>query len=82
MYRCNKKFEPFLRGELNSLVYPRSTKGGGKALVLLQVGQRVVVKLHGFAGKPDAKLVDSLLHPATGVCVNAARAEFSCCPSD
>lgn len=45
-------------------MYPGSTEGGGKALVLLQVGQGVVVKLHELAGKPAAELVDALLHPA------------------
>lgn len=49
----------------NSLMYPWSTEGGGKALVLLQVGQSVVVKLHGLAGQPAADLVDALLHPAS-----------------
>ena len=45
-------------------MYPRPTEGGGEALVLLEVGQGVVVELHGLAGKPPAELVDALLHPA------------------
>lgn len=57
-------------------MYPRSTEGGGKALVLLQVGQSVVIKLHGLAGKPATKFVNAFLHPANEVSVEAARAEF------
>lgn len=52
-------------------MYPRPTEGRGKALVLLQVWQRVVVKLHRLAGKPPAEFVDSLLHPASGYSVKA-----------
>lgn len=51
---------------------PRSTEGGGKALVLLQVGQPVIVELHGLAGKPAAEFVDALLHPAREASVEAA----------
>ena len=55
-------------------MYPRSTEGGGKALVLLQVRQGVVVKLHGLLGKPATEFVHALLHPASKVCVKAAGA--------
>lgn len=51
---------------------PRSTEGGGKALVLLQVGQPVIVELHGLARKPAAELVDALLHSAREASVEAA----------
>ena len=47
----------------NSLMYPRSTEGRGEALVLLQVGQGVVVELHGLARKPPAEFIDAFLHP-------------------
>lgn len=47
----------------HSLMYSGATEGGGKALVLLQVREGVVVKLHGFARQPSSKSVDSLLHP-------------------
>ena len=46
---------------------PGPAEGGGEALVLLQVRQRVAGELHGFAWKPAAHLVDPLLHPAGGV---------------
>lgn len=48
---------------------PRSTEGGGEALVLLQVGQRVAVELHGLARQPAAESVDALLHPASEISV-------------
>lgn len=44
-------------------MYPRSAEGGGEALILLQVGQGVIVELHGLAGKPPAEFVDAFLHP-------------------
>lgn len=47
----------------NSLVDPGAAERGGEALVLLQVGQRVVVELHGLAREPAAEFVDTLLHP-------------------
>ena len=70
----------------NLLMYPRSTEGGGKALILLQVGQSVIVKLHGLTGKPATKFVDALLHPRSEVSVKVARVLLrqliSCCLLD
>lgn len=54
-------------------MYPRSTEGGGKALVLLQVGQSVIIKLHGLTGKPTTKFVDALFHPASKISVKVDR---------
>lgn len=57
-------------------MYPGPTEGGGKALILLQVWQSIIVKLHGLAGKPATKFVDALFHPASGISVRVARADF------
>ncbi len=82
MYQSKTKSSHFsglhFKGQFckNSLMNPRSTEGSGKALVLLQVGQSIVVKLHGLAGKPATKFVDALLHPADGISVKAAEAEL------
>lgn len=54
-------------------MYPRSTEGGSEALVLLQVRQGVVIKLHGLAGEPATNFVDALLHPASEVSVITAE---------
>lgn len=58
-------------------MYPGSTEGGSKALVLLEVWQSVVVELHGLAGKQATKLVDALLHPASGISVKAPTVDLS-----
>lgn len=67
-------------------MYPRSTEGGGEALVLCQVGQRVFVKLHWLAGEQPTEFVDALLHPVSEVSVKGARGErpqlVSCCLFD
>ena len=57
----------FSEVKFSSLVDPGAAEGGGEALVLLQVRQRLAGELHGFAWKPATDLIDPLLHPARGV---------------